>query len=71
MVSVGDYFPCYSLKFHKYLQSVGYEYIDEGYDEKVHKLYYVYIVDERFIEILEEWKRNKDDGFKVKFIEKL
>lgn len=71
MVEIGDIFPCYSLKFHKYLKSIGYKSIDEKYDEKVHKFYYTYIVDENFIEVLKEWKKNKDDGFKIKYIEKL
>ena len=70
MVDVGDKFLCYSLKFHKYLKSQGYVGI-EKYNNKEHKFYYVYIVDERFIEILKEWKRNKDEGFKMKYIEKL
>lgn len=71
MVKIGDKFKCYSLKLNKYLQSIGYKSIKDDYDEKVHKNYYVYIVDAKFIDILIEWKKNKEDGFKVKLIEKL
>lgn len=70
MVKVGDKFPCYSLKFSKYLKEQGYV-GREKYNSKENKYYYIYIVDERFIRILEEWKRNKDEGFKIKFVEKL
>lgn len=69
MKDVGDMFSCYSLNLHKLLKNKGYVSISgKCFDKSKNKIFYIYRVDENMIKILAEWKKNKEDGFKNKFI---
>ena len=47
-----NYFKCYSLNLKRFMSANGVKFLSSGWNDETHRLFFIYLRDERFNELL-------------------